>query len=129
MWRGPFEPHSSHWVVARQSDNRSDRRARRRLPVGADEAVAEAGGLALVLGSGAEQASQQLLAATQAWWCDTGDGVRPGALAQALAGPLESVALVLLPASPDGRDLAPRLAAAMHRPLLAGRRPSDVPDR
>jgi len=91
-----------------------------RLPVGADEAVAEAGGLAVVLGGGAEQASQQLLAATQAWWCETGDGVRPGALAEALADPLESIALVLLPASPDGRDLAPRLAATMHRPLLAG---------
>ena len=28
--------------------------------------------------------------------------------------------MVLLPASPDGRDLAPRLAVAMGRALLAG---------
>ena len=91
-----------------------------RLPVGADEAVAEAGGRALVLGSGAQFASQSLLAATQAWWCETGDAFRAGALAQALVVALESVPLVLMPASPDGRDLAPRVAAAMRRPLLAG---------
>ena len=28
--------------------------------------------------------------------------------------------MVLLPASPDGRDLAPRLAVVLGRPLLAG---------
>ena len=28
--------------------------------------------------------------------------------------------MVVLPGSPDGRDLAPRLAAALHRPLFAG---------
>jgi electron transfer flavoprotein alpha subunit len=73
-----------------------------------------------MLGSGAQFASQSLLAATQAWWCETGDAFRAGALAQALVVALESVPLVLMPASPDGRDLAPRVAAAMRRPLLAG---------
>ena len=91
-----------------------------RLPVGADETVAEAGGAALVVGSGALQAACELQAATQIWSCDTGEGFRPGALAQALAGRLADAPLVLLPSSPDGRDLAPRLAAAMGRPLLAG---------
>jgi len=91
-----------------------------RLPVGADETVAEAGGLALVLGGAAEQASHALLAATRVWWCETGESFRAGALAHALASALHSVPLVLMPASPDGRDLAPRLASAMDRPLLAG---------
>lgn len=91
-----------------------------RLPVGADETTAEAGGLALVLGGGAERASGELLAATHVWWCETGENYRAGALAQALGNALGPVPLVLMPASPDGRDLAPRLASAMGRPLLAG---------
>jgi electron transfer flavoprotein alpha subunit len=33
---------------------------------------------------------------------------------------VNDAAVVVLPASPDGRDLAPRLAAALQRPLLAG---------
>lgn len=90
-----------------------------RLPIGADEAVAEAGGTGLVVGSGAMQAASQLQAATHVSCCDTGDGFRPGALAQALADRLASAPLVILPSSPDGRDLAPRLAASMGRPLLA----------
>jgi electron transfer flavoprotein alpha subunit len=43
-----------------------------------------------------------------------------GGWAAALAPVLAAYHAVLLPASPDGRDLAPRLAAAMDRPLLAG---------
>jgi electron transfer flavoprotein alpha subunit len=89
------------------------------LPRGGDEAVAEAGGLALVVGSGAEEAADTLTAAEQAWWCDTGPGLRAGALAGSLAQLVRSVPLVVVPASPDGRDLAPRLAAALDRPLLA----------
>ncbi|MDP9187971.1 MAG: mycofactocin-associated electron transfer flavoprotein alpha subunit, partial [Actinomycetota bacterium] len=45
---------------------------------------------------------------------------RPAAWALALAGRLHDEPVVLLPAAPDGRDLAPRLAHAMDRPLLAG---------
>ncbi|HXA30775.1 MAG TPA: mycofactocin-associated electron transfer flavoprotein alpha subunit [Acidimicrobiales bacterium] len=89
------------------------------LPRGGDEAVAEAGGLALVVGSGAEEAADSLSAAEQAWWCDTGPGLGVGALASALAQTVNAVPLVIVPASPDGRDLAPRLAAALDRPLLA----------
>jgi electron transfer flavoprotein alpha subunit len=89
------------------------------LPRGGDEAVAEAGGLALVVGSGAEEAADTLTAAEQAWWCDTGPGLGVGTLASALAPMVRAVPLVIVPASPDGRDLAPRLAAALDRPLLA----------
>jgi electron transfer flavoprotein alpha subunit len=90
------------------------------LPVGAAETAAEAGGRALVIGSGAREAAAALAGARQVWWCDTGPGLRAGAVAWALGRVLADVPLLVLPASPDGRDLAPRLAAAMARPLLAG---------
>jgi electron transfer flavoprotein alpha subunit len=89
------------------------------LPAGADETVAEAGGAALVLGSGTRQAAGLLDAASRVWLLER-SSVAPGTLAAALAQVLTRVPMVLLPASPDGRDLAPRLAVALGRPLLAG---------
>ena len=53
-----------------------------------------------------------------AWWWETDAG--PAGLAAALPGVVAGSLCVVLPASPDGRDLAPRLAAVMDRPLLAG---------
>ncbi len=90
-----------------------------RLPVGAAEAVAEAGGRVVVVGSGAEAAARALPAVVYARWAETGPGLRPAALAAALAPVVAGASLVVLPASPDGRDLAPRLAAATDRPLVA----------
>ena len=89
------------------------------LPLGADEAVAEAGGAALVIGSGADVAGRALTAATAVACAETGP-YAPAAWAAALAPHLEPIPIVILPASPDGRDLAPRLAHALGRPLLAG---------
>jgi electron transfer flavoprotein alpha subunit len=89
------------------------------LPAGADETVAEAGGAALVLGSGTRQAAGLLDAAGRVWLLER-TSVIPGAVAAALAPVLSDVPMVLLPGSPDGRDLAPRLAVALGRPLLAG---------
>ena len=89
------------------------------LPVGADEVVAEAGGRVLVVGEGALAAAGLLTTASHAWTAETERGLRPGDLARALAPSLYDVPLVILPASPDGRDLAPRLAAELDRPLLA----------
>ena len=89
------------------------------LPAGADETVAEAGGAALVLGSGTRNAAGLLDAASRVWLLER-SSVAPGAVAAALAQVLAGVPMVLLPASPDGRDLAPRLAAVLGRPLLAG---------
>jgi electron transfer flavoprotein alpha subunit len=89
------------------------------LPAGADEAVAEAAGYALLAGSGTREAADRLVAARQAWLAER-PSVTPASLAAALAPVLSGVHTVLLPASPDGRDLAPRLAFAMDRPLLAG---------
>ena len=44
---------------------------------------------------------------------------RPGAWAEALAAHLADEPIVVLPASPDGRDLAPRLSAQLQRQLYA----------
>lgn len=88
------------------------------LPAGADEATAEAGGCALVVGSGTRDAAGKLGAASRVWLHER-PSVGPAALAEDLVPVLVPVDVVLLPASPDGRDLAPRLAAALNRPLLA----------
>ena len=90
-----------------------------RLPVGAAEAAAEAAGHVVVVGSGSEAAARALPGATSVRWAETGPGLQPAALAAALTPVVAAVALVILPASPDGRDLAPRLAAATDRPLVA----------
>jgi electron transfer flavoprotein alpha subunit len=89
------------------------------LPAGADEAVAEAGGAALVAGSRTGQAADELDAASRVWRLEV-DSVAPAALSSTLAQVLAGVDMILLPASPDGRDLAPRLAVILGRPLLAG---------
>ncbi len=57
------------------------------------------------------------------------DGLQPAALAAWLVDVVadiedtedsQDIAVLVLPGSPDGRDLAPRLAALLQRPLLAG---------
>ena len=87
------------------------------LPVGAQETVAEAGGRVLLLGSGTVRAASEL-GAPRAWAAET-VGAAPAGLSAALVPLLQQVRLLLLPVSPDGRDLAPRLAAALDRPLRA----------
>jgi electron transfer flavoprotein alpha subunit len=89
------------------------------LPAGADETVAEAGGAALVVGSGTSEAAGRLDSASRTWVLER-SCVAPAALASALAHVLSGINMVLLPASPDGRDLAPRLAVILGRALLAG---------
>ena len=90
-------------------------------PLGAAETAAEAAGDVLVVGSGAREGARGLAAVRpgRTFYRETGEGIAPAALVPALAAALEGAPLVLLPASPDGRDLAPRLAAALDRPLLA----------
>jgi len=90
------------------------------LPAAAGEAVAEAGGRALVAGEGARQAARSLgHVAAAVRYCELGV-FQPGRWAPGLAPHVADEDVVLLPASPDGRDLAPRLAAALRRPLFAG---------
>jgi len=90
------------------------------LPLGADESVAEAGGVALIVGDGTEQAAMALRSATCNVRCAELGAFAPGRWAGALAPHLARHPVVILPASPDGRDLAPRLAHVLGRPLLAG---------
>lgn len=90
------------------------------LPAGGAEAVAEAGGRVLVVGESAAAAATMLTGiATEVRAWDT-PGFAPTEWTARLAPLLADEPLVLLPASPDGRDLAPRLAAALERPLHAG---------
>ncbi len=90
------------------------------LPVGGDEAVAEAGGRAVLIGDGTETAAALLHGiATDVRTCEQ-PTFAAGGWAAGLAPLVRDERVVLLPASPDGRDLAPRLAFLLDRPLLAG---------
>ncbi|MDA8046021.1 MAG: mycofactocin-associated electron transfer flavoprotein alpha subunit [Actinomycetota bacterium] len=90
-----------------------------RLPAGAAEAAAEAGGRVVLVGSGVgPEMAAAFGGSAELYWAQT--GTDPSRLASVLAPGLDAVRLVLLPASPDGRDLAPHLARRLRRPLLAG---------
>jgi len=88
------------------------------VPSGGDETVAECGGRAIICGPGAAAAAATLtgldLRAVEL------AGFHPGAVAAALAPLVDDDDVVVLPARPDGRDLAPRLAHVLGRRLLAG---------
>jgi electron transfer flavoprotein alpha subunit len=89
------------------------------LPIGGDEAVAECDGRAVLVGSGVLDAARLLHQPAEVTGLEVGR-FAPAAWAGVLAERLVDEAVVVLPASPDGRDLAPRLAFALDRPLLAG---------
>jgi len=90
------------------------------LPNGADEVVAEAAGDVLLAGSGTADAAAALGVSTRRVRCWESDAFAPGWWAATLAPALSGAGPIVLPASPDGRDLAPRLAAVLGVPLLAG---------
>jgi len=90
------------------------------LPLGAEEAVNEADGRVLLVGTGTEAADAALAGATSEVTCCEAGAFRPATWAAALADELAPHDVVILPASADGRDLAPRLALTLGRPLLAG---------
>ena len=82
------------------------------LPSGADEAIAECSGRALVVGSGTAHAQVSGIA-TEVMLVELGD-VEPGRWSRSLApllsgGEIDATDIVVLPNSPDGRDRAPRL--------------------
>jgi electron transfer flavoprotein alpha subunit len=97
------------------------------LPAGAAEAAAECAGNVLLVGSGARVAASALPAArviatnghSTVRCLELGE-FQPARWAATLAPLLASEPIVVLPAAPDGRDLAPRLAATLDRTLLAG---------
>jgi len=89
------------------------------LPSGADVTVDEVRGRVLVIGEGTRDAAAALKAdVAELAVCEAGS-FAPGAWATGLAALLGDERAVVLPGSPDGRDLAGRLAAAMGRPCHA----------
>jgi electron transfer flavoprotein alpha subunit len=90
------------------------------LPLGGLETVAECNGRVLLIGSGTDIAAGELVSvATDIRVMET-PTFAAGAWAMALAPHLVAEQAIVLPASPDGRDLAPRLAARLQRDLWAG---------
>ena len=89
------------------------------LPGGAEEAISECAGRAVLAGSGTTDAAATLEGtAREVTTIELGD-FHPAAWAVVLAAQLADERIIVLPASPDGRDLAPRLAAVLRRPLHA----------
>lgn len=91
------------------------------LPAGAAETVAECDGRVILAGSAVSDVEVSGLAAI-AYLADIGS-FEPARWASTLAPivrELDDADIVVLPNSPDGRDLAPRLAFALQRPLIAG---------
>jgi electron transfer flavoprotein alpha subunit len=90
------------------------------LPLGGLETIAECGGRALLIGSDTSAAADLCADfATEICIIETAS-FAPGAWASALAPHLANEPRIVLPASPDGRDLAPRIAATLQRSLWAG---------
>lgn len=89
------------------------------LPGGALDAVLAAGGHVLLVGTGAGAAVDALDG--HASDVAVAEAAGPfGSLVAALATELRDHDVIVLPTSPDGRDLAPALAHALGRPLLPG---------
>jgi electron transfer flavoprotein alpha subunit len=88
-----------------------------RLPAGAEEAVVEAGGAVVLVGPGALAAAENCPEHWGPVWCAEAE---TDSILEAVTADVAPAALLILPGSPDGRDLAPRLAAALARPLLPG---------
>jgi electron transfer flavoprotein alpha subunit len=89
------------------------------LPAGASETISECSGRALMVGSGTAAACAEVQHVARELSAIEAGEFRPGSWAEALAGRFADEPRLLLPASPDGRDFAPRLAAQLQRPLLA----------
>jgi electron transfer flavoprotein alpha subunit len=90
------------------------------LPSGGDEVVAECAGRVVLIGTGTRTAVEALTGiAREAVVVELGP-FAPAAYAAALAPILAHEHAVVMPGSADGRDLAPRVAALLHRPLYAG---------
>jgi electron transfer flavoprotein alpha subunit len=88
-------------------------------PAGADEAICEASGQAIIIGSGTPTAAETLRSfSTHLWLVET--DIHAANVVATLENINRSHDSLILPATPDGRDLAPHLAHALGRPLYAG---------
>ena len=88
-------------------------------PAGADEAICEASGQAIIIGSGTPTAAETLRSfSTHLWLVET--DIHAANVVAALENINRSHDSLILPGTPDGRDLAPHLAHALNRALYAG---------
>jgi len=87
------------------------------LPAGALETIAECGGRVVLVGDRLD--AVELIGPGDVQLAELGS-YAPGAWAASLEELLTDEPIVVLPASPDGRDLAPRIAHVLRRPLVAG---------
>ena len=94
------------------------------LPAGGLETVAECGGDVLLIGDQAHAAAELLAGYARSVTVVEAGAFAPAAwavfLADTVIGRRADATQIVLPASPDGRDLAPRLAAVLGRDLFAG---------
>ena len=90
------------------------------LPAGGIETVDECGGRVLLIGSASAAAATELAGHAVEVTAIEASGYAPAAWAGALLRHLGGEDQIVLPASPDGRDLAPRLAILLQRELFAG---------
>lgn len=91
-------------------------------PAGADEAIGEARGDAIFVGTGADAAARSLVGIGSHFWTIETDP-EPRNVAVDVVHALSEVGRtdsVVLPASPDGRDLAPHIAHRLGRSVYAG---------
>lgn len=90
------------------------------LPTGALETVSEAGGTVVLMGSDVNAAIPEISpVSTVVVRAEAGD-YAPAAWANAIAPHLAKLTAVVLPATADGRDLAPRVASELAWPLITG---------
>lgn len=88
------------------------------LPAGGAETIGECAGRAVLIGSQVDSAARDLDGIASHLQLIETPAFAPAAWADALS--VLSDDQIVLPASADGRDLAPRLAAVLQRPLFAG---------
>ncbi|MEO5975369.1 MAG: mycofactocin-associated electron transfer flavoprotein alpha subunit [Ilumatobacteraceae bacterium] len=87
---------------------------------GFGEAVSECDGRVVVIGEGCSDAAAQLRGIARQITIIEAGGFAPAAWARFLAPHLADDDIIVLPASPDGRDLAPRIAFELGVDLHAG---------
>jgi electron transfer flavoprotein alpha subunit len=87
------------------------------LPAGALETIAECDGRVILAGDRLD--AVDLIGASDVRTVELGP-YAPGSWAASLGGLLVDEPIVVLPGSPDGRDLAPRIAHVLDRQLVAG---------
>jgi electron transfer flavoprotein alpha subunit len=99
------------------------------LPAGALETIAECGGRVVLVGDRLDAIDLigDLVGATDVRTVELG-AYAPASWAASLGALVDDESIIVLPASPDGRDLAPRLAYVLDRPLVANA-VSVTPDR